>query len=213
MTELRYTLLSDGSSDRALIPLLSWVLRSQGVACAIQAEWADLRRLRRPPADLRERIERSLDLYPCDLLFIHRDAEADSHEARCQEIQAALPDVASRGDPPPAIAVVPVRMLEAWFLLKESALRAAAGNPLGREPLVLPRTAQIEQLPDPKRILFDLLRQASGLRGRRLKRMGVRRCLHRMAELTDDFTALHQLPAFAALEEEVARLVERRGWA
>lgn len=35
MKELRYTLLSDGPSDQALIPILTWVLVQHGVQCAI----------------------------------------------------------------------------------------------------------------------------------------------------------------------------------
>lgn len=75
MNQLRYTLLSDGSSDKALLPILTWLLRFHHVDCAIQSEWADLRRLPNPPRNLSEEIERSLELYPCDLLFVHRDAE------------------------------------------------------------------------------------------------------------------------------------------
>ena len=52
MDALRYTLLSDGSSDQALMPILTWLLREQGVYGAIQPEWADLRRLPRPPSAL-----------------------------------------------------------------------------------------------------------------------------------------------------------------
>lgn len=36
MTELRYTVVTDGSSDVALIPILTWLLRANGVAYAIQ---------------------------------------------------------------------------------------------------------------------------------------------------------------------------------
>jgi len=68
MSNLRYTLLADGSSDRALIPILTWLLREQEVVLAIQSEWADMARLRRPPRGLEERIEAALMLYPCDLL-------------------------------------------------------------------------------------------------------------------------------------------------
>ena len=64
MDALRYTLLSDGSSDQALMPILTWLLRAQGIHGAIQPEWADLRRLPRPPRTLSERISFSLDLYP-----------------------------------------------------------------------------------------------------------------------------------------------------
>lgn len=35
MNELRYTLLSDGPSDRALLPILTWLLRQNGVTGAI----------------------------------------------------------------------------------------------------------------------------------------------------------------------------------
>ncbi len=48
MTELRYTVVTDGSSDVALIPILTWLLRANGVAYAIQPTWADLRQVHRP---------------------------------------------------------------------------------------------------------------------------------------------------------------------
>lgn len=31
MDEIRYTLISDGPSDRALPPILSWILRKKGL--------------------------------------------------------------------------------------------------------------------------------------------------------------------------------------
>ena len=80
MSELRYTLLTDGSSDAALLPILTWLLTTNGVAWAIQAEWADLRRVRRS-RKLADRIILSLALYPCDLLFVHRDAEKEPRES------------------------------------------------------------------------------------------------------------------------------------
>ena len=74
MSAVTYTLLSDGSSDRALMPLLDWLLRQHMPSIAIQGSWADLRRLPRPPRSLVNRIQTSVDLFPCDLLFVHRDA-------------------------------------------------------------------------------------------------------------------------------------------
>jgi len=38
MDEIRYTLITDGSSDRALIPILTWVLREKGKVDRIQPE-------------------------------------------------------------------------------------------------------------------------------------------------------------------------------
>ena len=49
MKELSYTLLSDGSSDKALMPILTWLLRGYLPNWAIQPEWADLSRLPKRP--------------------------------------------------------------------------------------------------------------------------------------------------------------------
>ena len=76
MDEIHYTLISDGPSDRALLPILTWTLREKGEVSRSQAEWADLRRLPRTPQTLHERILNAIDLFPCDLLFVHRDAES-----------------------------------------------------------------------------------------------------------------------------------------
>ena len=55
MTELQYTLLSDGSTDRVLMPMLTWLLHEHLPNCAVQRDWADLRRLPKPPKTLHER--------------------------------------------------------------------------------------------------------------------------------------------------------------
>ena len=211
MKELRYTLLSDGSSDKALLSLLSWLLQSHHVECAIQSNWAALRRLPKPPKTLSSRIISSLDLYPCDLLFVHRDAEKEPREKRVVEIQEALQAVKSV-QVPPAVCVIPVRMQEAWLLFDESALRRAAGNPHGRQPLDLPDVTKLEELPDPKNILYKLLREASGLSPRRLQKFSVNELVHRVAALIDDFTPLRSLPAFMMLESEIEQVIKAQGW-
>lgn len=90
MADLRFTLLPDGPSDRALIPILAWLLRAKTRDRAIQAELGDLRRLREPPRTLAERISTVLELYPCDLLFIHRDSEIPDSDDRFIEIERRL---------------------------------------------------------------------------------------------------------------------------
>lgn len=90
MQRLSYTLVADGASDRALLPILTWLLQSICGSLPIQPAVADLRRLRNPPRALADRIARSLELYPCDLLFVHRDVERDTLEDRVSEITAAL---------------------------------------------------------------------------------------------------------------------------
>jgi hypothetical protein len=211
MRELRYTLLSDGSSDQALLHVLDWLLSEHVVDCAIQSEWADMRRLPNPPRTLSHRIRRALDLYPCDLLCIHRDAETASRGVRVAEIRGAVEQAADTVCVP-AICVVPVRMSEAWLLFDEAALRRAAGNPNGKQPLQLPAISDLEGLPDPKSILHDILLEASGLRGRRRSQLSAGKLAARVAELTGDFSPLRALPAFMSLEEEVRQVIELSGW-
>lgn len=203
-----YTLLSDGSSDRALIPVLDWLLKSHCPACTLAPQWSDLARLPHPPKTLAEKIRLTLDLYPCNLLFIHRDAEKQGYDARREEILMSLQDIAS----PPAICVIPVRMQEAWLLLDETAIKKAAGNPSAADKLLLPKPGRVEQIPDPKEILFDLLRNASGLTGARLKRLNLHKCVHRLSTLIDDFSPLRGFPAFNRLESELLQTIQTQGW-
>jgi hypothetical protein len=187
MTEIRYTLLADGPSDKALIPILNWLLQQHNPEIPIQPTWADLSRVPQRPRSLIDKIQQSVDLYPCDILFVHRDAENQPREFRVREINEALEQL----DPkPPYLGVVPVRMQEAWLLFDESAIRQAAGNPNGRTQLSLPQLKRIEDLPDPKQDLYQLIKLASGLNGRRLKKLSLSSCAIRVADYIVDFSPL-----------------------
>lgn len=212
MKELRYTLLSDGSSDEALIPILDWLLHENFVRCPIQSEWAELRWLRNLPKNLSDRIILSLKLYPCDLLFIHRDAEREPLEVRIQQIRSAIENSGKQQLSMPAVCVVPVRMQEAWLLFDEASLRKASGNPHGREHLQLPPIGQLEQISDPKSLLYGLLRIASGLQGHRLKKLRVNKLARRISRFIDDFSPLRVLPAFEALEDQVEQVITEKCW-
>ena len=151
---------------------------------------------------------------PCELLFVHRDAEQEPLETRTEEIRNAFSQATAGMDgEPPAVCVVPVRMTEAWLLSSEAAIRAAAGNPLGKDEVHLPEPSQVESLPEPKDLLYETLRSASGLTGRRKQRLRVGALTHRVAELTGDFAALRQLRAFVALESELGAAIRQNGWA
>jgi hypothetical protein len=213
MSELRYTLVSDGKTDRALIPHLTWLLREHGVEQAIQSEWADLWRLPVKTQGLAEKIIKSLELYPCDLLFVHRDAEREPLESRVAEIQTAVEEAGHITTVPPVICVVPVRMHEAWLLFDEAAIRRAAGNPNGRQQLNLLSPNRIEGLPDPKITLYDLLRRASGLSGHRLARLRVRTYATQVSAYIEDFSPLRALHAFNSLEADIENTVRNQGWA
>jgi Domain of unknown function (DUF4276) len=213
MTPLRFTLLADGPSDDVLLYPLRWLLIANDVVRPLEPVFADLRHLPTPPRRLEEKVAAALDLYPCDLLFIHRDAERQPPGDRAVEIQQAIQRVSSDlFAARPYVCVVPVRMTEAWFLFDEPAIRRAAGNPAGRSPLRLPPLSKTEVLPDPKQALHELLRTATELPARRLKRFSPVQACRRLAELIEDFSPLRDLPAFSALETELRPIIQAAGW-
>jgi hypothetical protein len=140
--------------------------------------------------------------------MIHRDAENEPLERRISEIEEAA---AAARQAVTHVCVVPVRMVEAWLLHDESAIRRAAGNPNGTRPLDLPEVNRVEELADPKKHLERALLDAVADRGRRRQRakreFGERR--RRVAELVTSYSPLRQLEAFASFER---RLVEALTW-
>ena len=211
MTQLRYTLVTDGSSDIALIPILTWLLRENGVAYTIQSEWADLNRVPNSKRrQLEDKIYWSLDLYPCELLFVHRDAEGEARETRVREITTAITNADTFVSA--VSCVVPIRMQEAWLLFDEVAINHAAGNPSNHESLNLPLINRLEDLPDPKTELHERLKQASNLGRRRLATFQVSQRARRVTQFVKDFSPLRRLSAFAALESELQQIVEQQGW-
>ena len=199
---IRYTLLADGPSDRCLRRMIDWLLDaligSGGVRVIPQV--ADLRTLRVPPSGLKARIEAAVRFNPCDVLFVHRDAESATRGIGVVEIRDAVKDTSVDLH----IPVVPVRMTEAWLLIDETAIRKAADNPNGKIPLGLPALSQLESRPDPKKLLRDLLVAASEKTGRRLDpfKRDLNYRVQRVADYIDDFAPLRQLSAFRALEED-----------
>lgn len=209
MTSIRYTLLPDGPADRALIPILDWLL-GQHTRLLFVGEFGDLRQLPHPPRSLIDRIRTCCHLYACELLFVHRDAEREPWETRASEIEAALAQIEA---PPPAVMVIPVRMQEAWLLTSVDAIRKAADNPNGRVPLRLPALHRIESLPDPKKTLYDLLVTASELQGRRKKSFYPQAHAPRVTQYMEDFASLRELAAFQNLEQALRTVLRKHGWA
>ncbi len=177
------TLVTDGSSDAVLLPILEWLI-AQLTDTAIEIRWADLRGLRKAPQGLADRLKIATRLYPCSILFVHRDAENQDPDLRHDEIRVANATGVNH------VCVVPVRMQEAWLLHDEAVLREAANRPSGRDPLDLPPNAKWERLPDPKATLHNALRLASGATGRRAKRFNPARAAYRLAELIADWSPL-----------------------
>ena len=186
-------LLGEGTSDRALMPVLRWVVE-RATPAPFTIEWVPSARLSMGPR-LVDKVRGALQVQPCDLLFVHRDADNLRPEVRTEEVHSAV-------GAHPHVAVVPVRTTEAWLLIDEAAIRAAAGRVSGKEPLALPAVARIEQMSDPKRILRDALVLAHGGTGRRARQFHPDDARHRLAVLVDDWSPLRQLSAFQRLESD-----------
>ena len=151
MSTLRFTLVTEGPTDAVLLHILRWLLINNGVIRPIESVWADLRQLPTPPTKLEHKIAAAWELYPCDLIFIHRDSDKEPKAHLIDEIQRAVKIVsADLFNKIPYLPVVPIRMTEAWFLFNIVKIRLAAGNPAGSINLSLPPFHKIEGLPDPK---------------------------------------------------------------
>jgi hypothetical protein len=207
-------LVSDGQTDAILIPIIDWTLREVAHVELCQGSHAAFWRLhaKAVPKTLADRMRKAVELFPCDVLFVHRDAEKEPANTRHHEIRLAFEEATKSGGRFPAVAVVPVRMLEAWLLLDERAIRKAAGNPGGKVPLDLPGLHQIEKRPNPKQDLREALSTASELKGRRLKKFNVDQAFWRVVDRIDDFSQLRELPAFQAFEQSVRHLKDAN-WA
>lgn len=199
MKRVTATLITDGSSDKLLVPLIELLFNTH-TELAYQVNCAE----GLPPVSsgLKARIDSALELFPCDFLFVHRDAEGVAATVRQQEIEASWLGSQQTAT---LICVVPVRMTEAWLVANEKPIRLAVGNPNGTESLGLPTVKNIESLPDPKEILFAALKAASGISATRKRRFNPHQYRHRVSELTDDLRPLRKLESFRYLEAQVQK--------
>lgn len=202
---LSYTLLADGTSDRSLMRVIDWLLREHIAGVLPDGALADNSRLAKSKSFV-ERIARCVEVYPCEVLFIHRDAESVPPADRIREITEAVEAAKKQGSLPHHVCIVPVRMQEAWFLFDKAAIRRAAGNPNGKLSLKLPALKSVESIPDPKNTLYMLLKTASELRGRRLADFHSATAAVQVADHIQDFSSLRVLNAFQTFEADVQAL-------
>lgn len=140
------------------------------------------------------------------VLFLHTDG-GGNHEAalrdRFEPWSRALEELERRDER--AVAVVPVREMEAWALCDGDALREAFGSNLNDERLGLPRrAADIEGTRDPKQVLQRAYERV--FRPRRPRR-SVAATLEAIAERVR-LEQLRLLPAFARLEEDLRGVLQ-----
>jgi hypothetical protein len=202
MTSVHYLLITDGSSDRVLQVILEKTIHSLDPTVRVEGELVDRRLLELKKAkSLADRIRFALELYETpDILFVHRDAERVAVSERAEEIKDAVNSLASDQR---CVPVVPVRMQEAWLLVDETAIRAGSGNPNGRGRIDLPALHDIEGIPDPKALLVNLLKDASGLQGRRRKKFPVHAAMQRVVNYLDSVAPLERLSAFRTFKTDL----------
>lgn len=209
MRILRHTLVCEGTTDANLLPIIDWCLKQANSDLVPEGKRAEFWRLPERPKSLVGQMARAIELYPCDVLFVHRDADRETPEKRAAQIREAYSELGMKGVKLPAVAVIPVRMLEAWLCFDEMAIRKAAGNPAGKSPLGLLPLKKMESRPMPKNDLANALRTASEFTGRRLKKFDEQRAFWRIVDHIDDFSPLRELPAFQAFEAAVRELSEK----
>lgn len=195
MEILTVTLLADGQSDRALLPIIDFLL-DEHCRQPHRVQFA----FGLHAGALSSRLRSAVQLYPCDLLLVHRDAESAPVEDREREIVEACRSI----EPPPHfIKVIPVRMTESWLLIDEAAIYGAVGNPNGQNLISLPPIAQLERLPDPKQLLFSALADAKGVGSNRRRKFKPEQHRNRVSELIEDYSPLRALPSFRHFEDQI----------
>jgi len=202
MKELKYTLIADGSSDKTLLQIIKWSLDDLYPKLPNEGMFADFRSLPKPPKELKHKVKSALKYYPYDILFIHRDAEKNDFKMikrRIAEIRKELQD----DEFSKTICVIPIKMMESWLLFDSEAIKKASGNRNYKGIINLPSIKKVENENQPKIVLHDLLKEASGLKGRNLKNFNIDKAVHLVAENIEDFSALRNLEAFKAFEEEL----------
>lgn len=197
MTIIRTGLITDGSSDRALIPLITLLLKEH-----LQLPYDSIEHITCDTNVLSEKVSEVADTYSLDILFIHRDAENTEWTNRISEITNATPSNLMGK----VIAVIPVKMTESWLLTDAKVIRNAVGNPTSTTNLEIPVASKLETCAA-KTVLLNALTAASDLGTQRRRKFKPEKFRHRVAELTTDLGLLRNIPSFKRLEDDLKPLL------
>jgi hypothetical protein len=194
MTTINSVLIADGSSDRMLIPILQLLLSE----LSPNAAFTDIIFSSIRAGSLSERVAQAVTNYPCDILFVHRDAENQASDIRYSEIHASRPRLKEQK----LVSIVPVSMTEAWLLVAPDAIRKSVGNNDENIQLNLPDIKRIEAC-DAKFHLDQALTIAVNLNSRRRRKFRPEEYRTRVAELLTTLDPLRRLPSFLRLEADL----------
>lgn len=197
LMRVSFVLLREGSSDDGLIPHLRVMINDRGAAEVVGTS-------RDYHGNIAERVQAVLrERAPVDLIFVHRDADADDASGRLSEIdRGCLAAGFTRYVP-----IVPIQELEAWLLLDEAQIRAVVGRPSGRVPLALPAPRAVESLASPKERLREGLLAAAEVTGRRREKERAKFAMRRatLLERLDISGPVRGLSAWQRLESDLDR--------
>ncbi|MEA5124961.1 hypothetical protein [Xanthomonas floridensis] len=166
--KISFILTGEGVSDLNLVDHIETLLIKVGFVEASGTSFDPSRLPFHVGHSVREKLEVVRDLYPsADVVFVHRDADAQGLAARRREIHDACAGIY---DPASVIPVVPVKMLETWLLVDSQAIRRVAGK-AGCDPIgCVPPLRDLERIRDSKNLLLSALCECSELQGTKLKK-------------------------------------------
>lgn len=197
MKQVTFALIREGTSDDGLVAHIRTLILKFGATSALGAP-------REYKGTTEERIANVLkEDNVVDLIFVHRDADAQDPSPRKREIVAAA---TSLGVEDKVVPVIPVQELEAWLLADESAIREVAGRPKGKTPLHLPAPSRIEATKSPKEVLQEACLKATDATGRRRQRheRNLSRMRATLLERLEHDGPVTQLASWSAFVEAVA---------
>lgn len=210
--EIKFTLIADGASDRALINIIKWLLDDLYPEIPNKINFADFKYLKKPPSkkDIPAQIAKAREYYPFDILIYHRDAETNNLKTIKSRKLEVFKHLSGNVDLNNVVCVIPVRMMESWLLIDEEAIKKAAGNRSYSGELNIPPIKNIENETKPKELLHKLLKDASGNTGRRLKKFDSHKAVHLVAENIKDFSDLRFLEAFQIFEQDLKNILKTK---
>jgi hypothetical protein len=212
MSELTYTFIGDGSSDKALMNIIRWLINDIYPELPVSEHYADFRHFPNPPnkGDVFNQINFAEEYYPFDVLIYHRDAEENTKsiiQKRKEEVYSAIK--ANQELVSKVVCVVPIVMMESWLLFNETSIKKASGNKNYSGSMELPSISKVEAINDPKTYLHNLLKTVSCKKKRNLKQFNVHEAVHLVAENINDFSPLRQLTSFQCFEQDLKNCIDK----